>query len=46
MRDINGIHVAGVCVGVRAGANKTRLSHLFYLTDLTAHKGELRLRSS
>jgi hypothetical protein len=46
MRDINGIHVARAFVGVRAAANKTRLSHLFYLTDLTTHKGELRLRSA
>jgi hypothetical protein len=40
MRDINGIHVGVPCNKARDKANKTRLSRLPYLTDLTAHMGD------
>ncbi|MDR6386774.1 hypothetical protein J2802_007221 [Paraburkholderia caribensis] len=46
MGDINGIHVMRAGIGTCDGANKTRLSPLFYLTDLTAHNGEPGLLSA
>jgi hypothetical protein len=46
MRDMNAVHDDLHCDGVREKSYKTCLSQRFYLTDLTAHKGELRLRKS
>jgi hypothetical protein len=46
MHDMNAVHEDSRCDGVREKSYKTCLSQQVYLTDLTAHKSELRLQST